>query len=1124
MIDKKILSKDKVRKSLFTQAILISTTLLITPVQAEMPGTPLQGEYIGGLENSSENLPANDLSEDGIPVPSAQAQSRPVMDKSWSEKLSQMDPSEMVRVIIFLKNQPQSAVAREIKQKHAAELQSIRQEIRSIKDKYTAKRNERAVNDAANYSQKVLAPGSADQLALDTLNERNEAVSLKLKNDMAAALKARMKPDQNAVIAAIIGLGGEVEFNTIAVNAIIARIPAGAISKIAALPKVARISEDKVMDMFLNIADDASLVTSSLTGGGLRDNAQCGGIYDPAVLDTGTDLNHPALKDGASRSNFYSWYLVAGLTDPRWDDVLTQDDEQGHGTHVQGIVSSMGSTGYTENRGMADCVAKTVTLKAGWLGTDGDGHMYHTDAYYLVDRALYDTNTLQPLNTFADDLEGINLSFGGNALTDESDYSRFYDSIISTFPDLIVTIAAGNSGPSNTVFSVPANSYNVITVANVQDLGTASRDDDIIRPSSTRGPTLNGRRKPDIAAPGSDISSASHNWEIFGQPDFINKSGTSMAAPMILGIAMDLMDAGVIDELEIKALLLNTAQKNDATIDFEADADGWSTAYGWGYVNAWAAYFHRADVRTESVTPRLTSGDYVLYKGQMRDEGSVGSGEGRDRATMVWNRHADYATATFPSTYYGLSDLNMRLYGESDNVLIDLDTTLSDNVQQVRVASGAELTDVVVKAYAWSTSFAHGGASEEFALATEENFVKVNLPDNFLGFGTSPLQMEPNEEADFEFWIRNDSDIASHTNQFELILPTGWTLVSGSTISSAGSVAGAGGLSSHVTWRLRAPSTVVSGQAIMVQHSHNSYAEAWGPFSWLLGTVNIVDTMPPTPNPMTFSSFPHQLNTSQIAMTATTASDPSAIEYYLQYVSSPTGGTGGSSSGWQASSSYTDSKLQANQEYCYRAYAHDIYNNITAPSAESCAYTNANQPVLGSFSNISQTSIQVNLGDDGNPAGTEYWMSSTSGQNQPWSTSKTFVNTGLSCGTTYTYRAWSQNGDAAVGAEVVLGTATTLSCPDADGDGIPDISDNCTLVPNADQRDTNGDGFGNICDADLNGDLTVNLSDFSMFRSAFGTADPDADFNGDGGVNLSDFSIFRSMFGSAPGPSCCGTP
>jgi len=98
-----------------------------------------------------------------------------------------------------------------------------------------------------------------------------------------------------------------------------------------------------------------------------------------------------------------------------------------------------------------------------------------------------------------------------------------------------------------------------------------------------------------------------------------------------------------------------------------------------------------------------------------------------------------------------------------------------------------------------------------------------------------------------------------------------------------------------------------------------------------------------------------------------------------------------------------------------------------------------------------------------------------------------------------------------------------LSPNDTDSDGILDYMDNCTLVSNATQLDTDNDGYGNICDADLNGDLTVDLSDFSLFRIVFATADPDADFDGSGDVDLTDFSLFRVMFGSAPGPSCCGT-
>ncbi len=94
-----------------------------------------------------------------------------------------------------------------------------------------------------------------------------------------------------------------------------------------------------------------------------------------------------------------------------------------------------------------------------------------------------------------------------------------------------------------------------------------------------------------------------------------------------------------------------------------------------------------------------------------------------------------------------------------------------------------------------------------------------------------------------------------------------------------------------------------------------------------------------------------------------------------------------------------------------------------------------------------------------------------------------------------------------------------LASNDVDGDGVGDNTDNCTQVPNVLQLDTDLDGYGNFCDADLNNDLSVNLSDYSSFRTAFSTADPVADFNGDGSVDLTDFSLFRAMFGNAPGPS-----
>ena len=95
------------------------------------------------------------------------------------------------------------------------------------------------------------------------------------------------------------------------------------------------------------------------------------------------------------------------------------------------------------------------------------------------------------------------------------------------------------------------------------------------------------------------------------------------------------------------------------------------------------------------------------------------------------------------------------------------------------------------------------------------------------------------------------------------------------------------------------------------------------------------------------------------------------------------------------------------------------------------------------------------------------------------------------------------------------GSGAANSClPDRDHDGIADVDDNCPAFANTDQRDTDADGFGNRCDADLNQDGKVNTIDFGIFKQAFGKiTNPNADFNGDGRVNTLDFGIFKQLFG-----------
>jgi hypothetical protein len=90
---------------------------------------------------------------------------------------------------------------------------------------------------------------------------------------------------------------------------------------------------------------------------------------------------------------------------------------------------------------------------------------------------------------------------------------------------------------------------------------------------------------------------------------------------------------------------------------------------------------------------------------------------------------------------------------------------------------------------------------------------------------------------------------------------------------------------------------------------------------------------------------------------------------------------------------------------------------------------------------------------------------------------------------------------------------------DGDDDGISDDVDNCLLVFNPDQTDSNGDGYGNACDADFNDDCVVNFQDLGIMRTVFFTADADADLNNDGIVNFIDLGTLRSVFFEAPGPS-----
>ncbi|MGE5342045.1 MAG: M14 family zinc carboxypeptidase [Candidatus Omnitrophota bacterium] len=113
----------------------------------------------------------------------------------------------------------------------------------------------------------------------------------------------------------------------------------------------------------------------------------------------------------------------------------------------------------------------------------------------------------------------------------------------------------------------------------------------------------------------------------------------------------------------------------------------------------------------------------------------------------------------------------------------------------------------------------------------------------------------------------------------------------------------------------------------------------WGAFSAkFLYINNTPDSTPPTPNPMTWAVVPTATGPNSISMTATTASDPSGVEYYFECLT-----TGGHPSGWQTSPTYVDTGLLPQTSYTYRVKARDksFYQNETSPSTQQSATTPA---------------------------------------------------------------------------------------------------------------------------------------------------------------------------------------
>lgn len=136
-----------------------------------------------------------------------------------------------------------------------------------------------------------------------------------------------------------------------------------------------------------------------------------------------------------------------------------------------------------------------------------------------------------------------------------------------------------------------------------------------------------------------------------------------------------------------------------------------------------------------------------------------------------------------------------------------------------------------------------------------------------------------------------------------------------------------------------------------------------------------------------------------------------------------------------------------------------------------------------------------------------------------------------------------------VGLPMAATAGPASSADGADGDGVGQDFDNCTSRPNADQRDTDHDGCGDLCDFDWNNDGIVKAGEAAQANANFGpfptTANIDCDappgppyfncvcdFNHDGVCKAGELAQIALMVKSRSGPSglpsrnqaICGCP
>lgn len=324
----------------------------------------------------------------------------------------------------------------------------------------------------------------------------------------------------------IINLSTKVKKRLSIIKGIACNLDTEAIYRLANNPDIEFISFDVKVYALLDVS------VPTMEARFPHDQGYRGAGVTIAVIDTGVaphyDLTRPVNRIIGFKD------FVNNKTSPY--------DDNGHGTHVAGIIAGNGYSSRGLYTGIAP-EANILGIKA--LNSKGSGNMSDIIAaieYVVESKDEYDTKI-------------VNLSFGSPSNT-----NYLKDPLCKAVREaknagLIVVAAAGNSGPETRTIVSPGISPDVITVGAVDDKRTIDPSDDEIAEFSSRGPTNEGLIKPDVVAPGVNINSLSHTE----RDGYVSMSGTSMATPLISGsVALLLNKYGSLSPDEVKKKLMES--------------------------------------------------------------------------------------------------------------------------------------------------------------------------------------------------------------------------------------------------------------------------------------------------------------------------------------------------------------------------------------------------------------------------------------------------------------------------------------------------------------------------------------------------------------------------------------